>query len=75
MTGGWGIHRAGLDKAAEILKVGLTGGEGSRVASSEEDVEEAGAIQEGRQHGTGFGEGCHGAARRVPLCLRDELTL
>ena len=58
--------------ASKVLEVCLVGGEGSRAASGEEDVEEVGAIREGRQHGTGFGEGRHGVAR-MSLCLRSEL--
>jgi hypothetical protein len=72
LADGRGVHRVSLDKAAEVLEVGLAGGEGSRVAFGKKDVEEAGAIREGRQHGTGFGEGRHGVAR-MSLCLRSEL--
>jgi hypothetical protein len=49
---GWGTR-----VAAKILEVGLIGGEGSRAASGEEEVNEPKAHRHGRQHGYGLGEG------------------
>ena len=54
LADGWGDKR---HIAAKVLEVGLVGGEGSRVASGEEDVEELVALRRSRRHGTGFGRG------------------
>ena len=48
----------------EVLEISLVGSEGSRVASGEEGVQEAGVIRESWLHGTGSEEGNRGAARR-----------
>src|SRR5215213_1132173 len=53
------VPRRPLPAHAAVL-----GGEGSRVASGEEGVEDTGAIRESWQHGTGSEEGNGGAARR-----------